>query len=198
MPALSCRSGQASHYYQLLGLLPWLRSGFPYLSLPGSGPGKSFSVKPHPVGASASWPAARGEGESQGRSRACVRKEQATGRTHPGPHHPRSRKVAQNSPPAPTKSHQHTGPSGSYNRITHPWSQKSRWLEGPGGASTGGTAQASWGQAPRPVDPRQPQSINICPEQACIISKDVGGGSLAAKFNIKKCHFQFIDRGFLG
>lgn len=92
MPALSCRSGQASHYYQLLGLLPWLRSGFPYLSLPGSGPGKSFSVKPHPVGASASWPAARGEGESQGRSRACVRKEQATGRTHPGPHHPRSRR----------------------------------------------------------------------------------------------------------
>lgn len=27
-----------------------------------------------------------------------MRKEQATGRTHPGPHHPQSRKVAQNIP----------------------------------------------------------------------------------------------------
>lgn len=102
-----------------------------------------------------------------------MRKEQATGRTHPGPHHPHNRKVAQNSPPAPPSLISTLDLLGP-NRSTHPWSQKSRWLEGPGGADTGGAAQVSWGQAPRSGDPRQPQSTNTCPKQACMISKEVG------------------------
>lgn len=69
-------------------------------------------------------------------------------------------------------------------------------MKAQGGAGTGGTAQASWGHAPRPGDPRQPQ--RTVPRANTHHEQDVGSGNLAAKFNIKECHFQFIDRGFLG
>lgn len=125
-----------------------------------------------------------------------MRKEQATGRTHPGPHHPHSRKVAQNIPWPPPSLIGTLDLRGPKTESPTPGARSRTGLKAQVELVQVGLPRHH-GDRHRGLGTHASHSAQ-CPEQTFTISKDVGSGNLAAKFNIKECHFQFIDRGFLG